>query len=298
MDNLKGKVAFVTGGASGIGLGMTKAFLGAGMRVVVADVRAESLTTAAADLPSGSDVHFLQLDVTDRQAMAAAADETAKVFGEVHVLCNNAGVGVLGHIRLVTYDDWDWCLAVNLGGAVNGVQTFLPRMLAHGEPAHIVNTSSIGAVLPGPGGVPYLSAKAALIAMTEGLQYDLAGTVIGVSVLIPGPTQSNINRVADLRPDHFQDTGLRGVEARLNERPLFDSALDPVRTGEMVVEGIRRGQLYIPTHGEFKDAVAAHCKALVDAFPPTDIPPGTGFDPALIQRIDEIIVTPNPSAGS
>src|ERR1700744_1883232 len=185
MKTVVDKVAFVTGGASGIGLGMVKTFLRAGMKVVVADIRADHLESARQELNAGSTAHFIKWDITDREGMRAAADEAERVFGRVHVVCNNAGVGSLGDVRKYTYTDWDWCLQVNLGGVINGIQTLLPRLLGHGEPAHIVNTSSVGALLPMPGGTAYIAAKSAVDGLTEGLRGELDGTNVGVTLLVP-----------------------------------------------------------------------------------------------------------------
>src|SRR5579863_9968682 len=132
MEQVEGKVAFITGGASGIGYGMARVFLRNGMKVVIADIRQDHLDAAKADLKGANNVHFIKLDVTDRAAMKAAADETERVFGKVHVVCNNAGIGILGGSKKATYDDWDWGLGVNIGGVVNGIQTFVPRIQKHG----------------------------------------------------------------------------------------------------------------------------------------------------------------------
>ena len=148
MQNVQGKVAFVTGGASGIGLGIAGAFVAAGMKVVLADLRQDHIGEAMADFDrrgQAQNVHAIQLDVTDRKAMAAAADETERVFGNVHVLVNNAGIGIQGPFKGVTYEDWDFGMSVNLGGVINGLQTFLPRMRAHGEGGHVVSTASLAA---------------------------------------------------------------------------------------------------------------------------------------------------------
>jgi NAD(P)-dependent dehydrogenase (short-subunit alcohol dehydrogenase family) len=270
------KTAFVTGGASGIGLGMAHSFLRAGMRVAMADVRAEALQSAAATLAAGDRLHTLQLDVTDRAAMEAAAVTVENVFGPVHVLCNNAGVGMLGGIKSMTYDDWDWCLSVNLGGTVNGLQTFLPRMLAHGQGGHIVNTSSIGAISPGPGGIAYLTAKAALVTLSESLRMELQEDGIGVTVLVPGPTRTRINEVGSLRPARFQNTGLREVEEQLARTPLFDNGLDPLEVGGMVLDAVRRDLMYVFTHNDFKAGVAQRFEAILAAFPGGPVDPERG----------------------
>ncbi len=266
MRDLSGKTAFVTGGASGIGLGMTRAFLEAGVRVAIADVRQDHLDQAAADLAGHADVCFIRLDVTDRTAFAAAADEAEARLGHISILCNNAGVGVLGDAKASRYDDWDWTLAVNIGGVVNGIQTFLPRML--GAEGHIVNTSSIGGMLPMPGGIAYITSKAAVIGLSEALCSDLEGDGIGVTVLIPGPTASNIHEVAKLRPEIYANTGLAIVEERLAAGPLFPGGLAPIETGRMVIEAIRANQLYLFSHNEFRYGVAQRFEAILTGFRP------------------------------
>src|SRR5262245_60349878 len=148
MKDVKNKVAFITGGASGIGLAMARVFVREGMKVVIADIRRDHLDEAMASFDGFDSVHAIELDVSDREAMSRAGNETERVFGKVHVLCNNAGIGIGGPLKLATYDDWDWVMSVNLGGVINGVQTFLPLILAHGEGGHIVNTSSMSGVLP------------------------------------------------------------------------------------------------------------------------------------------------------
>ncbi|HEY5209655.1 MAG TPA: SDR family NAD(P)-dependent oxidoreductase [Stellaceae bacterium] len=267
MKDVEGRVAFVTGGASGIGFGMARVFLRNGMKVVIADIRQDHLDNAAAQLKGANNVHFIRLDVTDRAAMKAAADETERVFGKVHVLCNNAGVGILGGARKATYDDWDWGLGVNLGGVVNGIQTFMPRIAAHGEGGHIVNTSSVAGVLPGKGAAIYVTAKAAVLGLSESLKAELADEKIGVSVLCPGPITTNIHEVAKLRPEQFQNTGLGEVEASLATRVPSPVWMDPIEVGEMVLDAIRRDLLFIFTHNEFKEGVAQRFQATLAAFP-------------------------------
>jgi len=153
MRDLRGKVAFITGGGSGIGLGVARAFVNEGMNVVLADLRQDHLDAASAAFAStgrSRNVHTIRLDVTDRDAMAAAALETERVFGKLHVLMNNAGVGIEGPFRDATYADWDFALGVNLGGVINGIQTFLPRIRAHGEGGHVINTASLAALVAMP----------------------------------------------------------------------------------------------------------------------------------------------------
>ncbi|HLH68458.1 MAG TPA: SDR family NAD(P)-dependent oxidoreductase [Candidatus Dormibacteraeota bacterium] len=271
MRDVEGKVAFITGGASGIGLGMARAFVEAGMKVVIADLRRDHLEEAAAlfhRLGWEASVHGLQLDVTDRAGFVRAAEEAERVFGKVHVLCNNAGIGIGGPIREAGYDDWDWALAVMIGGVVNGIQTFLPRMLSHGEGGHIVNTSSASALVPIPGSTIYLTAKSALIGLSECLRSELETEGIGVSAFCPGPVQTNIRESGRTRPERYRrDSGYLERERRLEQRPNSPLWMTPEECGRRVLEGIRRNDLYIFTHREFKEGAAERFQAMLDAFP-------------------------------
>jgi NAD(P)-dependent dehydrogenase (short-subunit alcohol dehydrogenase family) len=267
MREVEGKTAFVTGGASGIGLGMATAFVGAGMNVVIADLRRDHIDTAL-ELLGGSDrVHAIELDVTDRDGFARAADETESVFGHVHVLCNNAGMGLIGPIALARYDDWDWGLGVMIGGAVNGIQTFLPRMLAHGEGGHIVNTSSMAGVIPIPNSAIYSTAKAAMIGLAEVLRGELADQGIGVSAFCPGPVQTNIRETGRVRPEQYRDSGYTDLERQLEERENSPLWMDPVECGERVLAGIRNDDLYIFTHREFREGAEERFRAMLASFP-------------------------------
>jgi NAD(P)-dependent dehydrogenase (short-subunit alcohol dehydrogenase family) len=270
MEEVAGRTAFVTGGASGIGLGMAEAFVAAGMNVVIADLRPDNIETAlqrfAGSGRHGS-VHAIELDVTDREAFARAADEAERVFGNVHLLCNNAGIGILGPVTRARYDDWDWGLGVLVGGVVNGVQTFVPRLLAHGEGGHIVNTSSMAAVVPIAGAAIYITAKAAVVGLSEALRSELAGEGIGVSAFCPGPVQTNIREGGRTRPERYGDSGYVELERQLEERPNSPLWMDPRECGERVLEGIRRDDLYIFTHREFREGADQRFRAQLASFP-------------------------------
>ncbi len=271
METLKDKVAFVTGGASGIGLGIAKAMVSAGMRVVIADVREDHLKDARAWFVSQHQsrrIKCFKLDVTNRKAYARVADQVEKAFGKIHVLVNNAGLGLLGAIDKTKYDDWDWGLSVMIGGVVNGLLTVLPRIRAHGEGGHIVNTASMAAVIPIPNCSIYITAKSALVGMSECLAGELAAHKIGVSAFCPGPVQSNIRELGKLRPDKFKkDSGLEEFEKQLAQRPQGDLWMDPVECGERVVRGIQRNDLYIFTHPEFRDGARERCEKMLASFP-------------------------------
>jgi NAD(P)-dependent dehydrogenase (short-subunit alcohol dehydrogenase family) len=266
MRELEGRTAFVTGGASGIGLGMAQAFVAAGMNVVIADLRPDHIQTAMEELERGR-AHAIELDVTDREGFARAADEAERVFGNVHVLCNNAGMGILGSVTDARYDDWDWGLGVLLGGVVNGIQTFLPRMRAHGEGGHIVNTSSMAAVVPVPGAAIYTTAKAAVVGLSESLRSDLSDEPIGVSAFCPGPVQTNIREGGRMRPERYRDSGYLELERELEERPNSPLWMDPLECGERVLAGIRRDDLYIFTHREFREGAEERFRAMLASFP-------------------------------
>ncbi|MBX3706163.1 MAG: SDR family NAD(P)-dependent oxidoreductase [Pseudomonadales bacterium] len=277
MKDLAGKVAFVTGGASGMGLAMVRAFAAAGMKVVVADIEQQALD-AVRDEFAGSNAEILtvRLDVTDRDAMARAADAAESAFGRVHVLCNNAGVAVGGTIDTMSYQDWDWVLRVNLDGVVNGIQTFVPRMLAHGEGGHIVNTASMAGHMAVPGMSVYNTSKFAVVGMSETLHVELASHGIGVSVLCPGVVRTNIfdsgrNRPAELAGERDTASALLAADVDDAERKaridqLLANALDPSVVGDMVVHAIQTDELYIFTHPELKQFTDARAAQMQDAF--------------------------------
>ena len=218
MKTVTGKVAFITGGGSGIGLGMARAFHAAGMKVVIADLDQQHLDAAMAHFRAQPHtVHAIKLDVTDREAMARAADEAERVFGKVHVLCNNAGVGVFGSLLEASYDDWDWALSVNLGGAINGVQTFLPRMLAHGEGGHIVTTSSMSGLLACIGGI-YITTKYALVGYMETLRLELASARYRRVRIVSGPGQHGDLRGRELTAGTLSQHPLPGARQRRARR--------------------------------------------------------------------------------
>jgi NADP-dependent 3-hydroxy acid dehydrogenase YdfG len=270
MQDVKGKVAFITGGASGIGLGMAKAFVNAGMNVVLADIRLDHIEEATAYFKNkgqSAQVHALSLDVTDRAAFTRAADEAESRFGKIHVLCNNAGMGLVGPLKMTRFADWDWGLSVMIGGVVNGLQIIIPRIVKHGEGGHIVSTSSMAAIIPIPGTVIYTAAKGALVAISETLRGELAPDNIGVSAFCPGPVQTNIRETGKIRPAQFQDSGLKEREKQLAERPNSPNWMTIEECGERVLRGMQRNDLYIFTHREFKEGAAERFETMLASFP-------------------------------
>lgn len=268
MKDVRGKVAFITGGASGIGFGMTRAFLAAGMRVVMADASRSNIEDALRQLASATgEFRALPLDVTDRDAMARAADEVESTFGPVDILCNNAGTGTAPGVAQATYADWDHMMGINLGGVINGIVTFLPRMRARGAGGHIVNTASMAGIIPLPDpGTIYTASKFAVRGLSESLRLALAPDGIGVSVLCPGLTST---RILDEARKAMQAGAADEVSAGFVKAQQF--ALDPLVVGNAVLESILQNRAFVLTHAEFVDEVRALHQELIDEFR-TDLP--------------------------
>lgn len=266
----EGTSAFVTGGGGGIGFGIVKALALRGACVACADVRPELLAAVAATAQAegwASRLVTLELDITDREAFARAFDVAEDKCGPLEIMVNNAGVGIAGPIVEAEYPDWDWAIGVNITGSVNGVVASLPRLKAHGRPAHLVNTASLGALLPArPTRGIYAATKHAIVGMTEHLRLDLEDTAVGVSMLLPGPVRTNISRSEELRP-----VGMEGAENFRPERDgsappaEFPGMLDPIQVGERVLRGIERDELYIITHPQYLDAIRKRHEAIEDA---------------------------------
>ena len=256
MQNLEGRTAFVTGGASGIGLGIAKALLGAGMKVVIADIRDDHLAAAADELSGGDSVMAVKLDVTNRDAFAAAADAAEARFGKIHILVNNAGVAVVGPTEMATFADWDWVMGVNLGGTINGIVTMLPRILAHGEGGHIVCTASMSALVPVGGTAIYSSSKAAVTSIMECMRPELEPRGVICSAFCPGAVQSNIAHAGETRPADLSDTGYAEADKRRQDGgQFFHLYQTKEEVGQRVLQGILADELYILTHAEFLEGV-------------------------------------------
>jgi NAD(P)-dependent dehydrogenase (short-subunit alcohol dehydrogenase family) len=274
MKNIEGKVAFITGGASGAGLGMARVFSKNGMKVVIADVRQDSLDKAMAHFRNNSNVHAIRLDVTDREAFARAADETERVFGKMHLLCNNAGINLFVPIEECTFNDWDWVMGVNFGGVVNGIQTFVPRIRKHGEGGHIVNTASMAAFLPSAAAGIYTAAKFGVLGLSEALRLSLYQCNIGVSVFCPGLINSTIYESEKIRPQRFSSPDNTAKSQRFMDilPAIHKEGMDPEEVGEKVLAGIRKNALYIFSHPEFKDELKEIFDEIINALPEENAP--------------------------
>lgn len=264
MRELAGKTAFITGGASGLGLSMAHAFGDAGMQVMLADIEEAPLAAAIADLEARQiKAAGVLCDVAERASVEAAAAETVKVFGKVHLVCNNAGVGAGGPIGTVTPADWDWVVDVNLMGVVYGMEAFLPHIRAHGEGGWFVNTASMAGMISPPGMEPYSATKFAVVAMSEGWAGQLAAENIGVSVLCPGFVRTAINKSGRTRQAKYG--GAKEPVASAEPSPV-DSGIDPELVGKRVREAVQSGQLYIFTHPDMRGMVEARFARIMAAF--------------------------------
>jgi len=272
MRELTGKTAFVTGGASGIGLALGRAFAEARMNVMLADIEEEALAAAVASLHEvGPNVRGVRCDVADPVSVEHAAAASFEAFGHVHVLCNNAGVAGGSGIDDISLDTWRWVLDVNLMGVLHGIRTFLPHIRAHGEGGHIVNTASMAGLQSGLGFGPYATSKFAVVAMSEGLARRVAPLGIGVSVLCPGFVRTRIWQSGRNRPKRYGPTSppdpaspAGKFAAQLAE--LGRSGLDPTAVAAQVLSAIRENELYVFTHphmrGELEERFAAILAAL------------------------------------
>ena len=276
MKDLAGKVAFITGGASGLGLAMARSFAGAGMKVAIADIEEAALAAAHEEFAeSNADVITLKVDVTDRDALEEAARETETAFANVHVVCNNAGVAISGNIKDHSYEDWDWVLGVNLHGVINGMQVFTNRIISHGEGGHFVNTAS-GAGHRGVQGLSiYNTSKFAVVGMSEALAGDLGHFGVGVSVLCPGFVDTGIfsserNRPEPLGGAKASAFDLPADEYRTEEERAWmqagiDAKLDPALIGAMVLHAVQENEFWIFSHPELKVLVQERSRLIEEA---------------------------------
>jgi len=280
MEQLKDRVAVVTGAASGIGFALAKRFAAEGMKVVMADIEKAALATAADTLRrTGAAVLASEVDVARPDHVDRLAEETYQTFGAAHVLCNNAGVVVLGAVHEHTLADWQWVINVNLWGVIHGVRAFLPRMLAGGEEGYIVNTASMAGLTTAPLMSVYDVTKHAVVALSESMYKELAlsGARIGVSVVCPGLIHTNIMRSERNRPEDLE-VGKRGLMTQFFEQKLTErvtSGYPPSEVAEQVLQGIREGRFYIvPAEPEDKSGIAIRAQDLIELRNPTMAPGG------------------------
>jgi len=287
LPDLGGKVAVVTGGASGIGKGIATQLVAEGARVIIADIERDALAATAAEIGAALAVH---VDVSDPASVDALARQAIETFGAVHVVCNNAGIGPLAPVADLTLDDWRWMIGVNLWGVIHGVHTFLPVLKENRDGGHIVNTASMAGLVAGPRLGAYAAAKYGVVGLTEVLAAELAAdnSRVGVSVLCPGTVHTNIGHSSRNRPADLPDTcehsnfaatstaispgerkirafGFKDIDIELEDNPRY-RWIDPVDAGAVVVRAIKRGDLYALTHPDWYPMVAARHEAIAEAF--------------------------------
>jgi NAD(P)-dependent dehydrogenase (short-subunit alcohol dehydrogenase family) len=268
-----GRVAVVTGAASGIGLGLCQRFAAEGMRVVMADVEEPALTEACATLAGqGGTVLAVPTDVSSAEQVTALRQAAIAEFGAVHVLCNNAGVGgPHGLLWQIPAGDWEWVLRVNLGGVINGVRAFIP-LLAEQDAAHVVNTASVFGVFAGALG-PYGISKHAIVALSETLYFQLQSVApqIGVSVLCPGAVRTRFGSSARNRPA-WAGPAAGATESEHASAERFDqlsaTGADPADVAAAVVAGIRGSRFYILTSSNRNAAIVRRGSEIIAGGPP------------------------------
>ncbi len=276
IKDFQGKVAFITGSASGIGMGIAHACAKHGMKVCIVDKREDALAEAMKWYQErGYEATAIPLDVTDREAYAKAADKAEEIYGKIHLLVNNAGVSAGSTVWDSSWNDWDFIMSINCMGVVNGIKTIVPRMLKHGEEAHVVSTSSTGGVFAVSGCPLYNSTKFFVSGLMESVAADLEGTNVGASVLYPGPTNSQLGISSQaVRPDNLKNANApvfappADGEAPKFQMPDFTQIfMTPDELGERVIMGIERGDIFIWTHPEFKAGTQCRNDAQVRAIP-------------------------------
>jgi NAD(P)-dependent dehydrogenase (short-subunit alcohol dehydrogenase family) len=266
MESLEGRVAVITGGASGIGLGMARAFARAGAQLALLDVEHEALAEASDGLAKGgAEAIGIRADVSDPESLEAAAEAVLARFGRIHVLCNNAGVLAQGPLAESSLRDWSWLVGVNLLGVAHGIHAFLPRIRAQREGGHVLNTASVAGLVALPGLGIYGATKFAVMAISETLRTELAPEGIGVSVLCPGGVRTRIHEAARNRPAALGGPEPAGGRTAATDSAI-DAGMDPDRVGECVLRGVLRNEPYVLTHPEFRAPFVERVQGILEAF--------------------------------
>lgn len=280
MQDFAGKVAVITGAASGIGRAIAEQCVALGVKTVLADVEQAALDQAGSHLQSrGGTVLCVRTDVSKRADIEALAGKAYDAFGQVHLLFNNAGIGAGGVAWEATWNDWEWAIGVNLWGVINGIKVFLPRMIAQQTECHVVNTSSGAGLIAGAGSAPYVTTKHAVVALSENLYLGLAQrkSPIKVSVLCPGTTRTNIafcdrNRPEDLRnpPESMTPERQAGLAAL---KSILEKSTPSEKVAEDVFEAIRKEQFYVLTDPRWMEMIQMRVERLLKFENPLDPTP-------------------------
>jgi NAD(P)-dependent dehydrogenase (short-subunit alcohol dehydrogenase family) len=265
---LESRTAFITGGAQGIGLGIARALASHGVKLAIADIDEVALAKAKVELSARIPTETFLLDVRDRDAFECVADEVTKMLGPVSILCNNAGVSGAVPVAQMNYEVWDWVMGINVNGVINGIQTFVPRMIEAGNSGHVVNTASGAGLVNAGSGFLYTTSKYAVVGLSESLRTELARHQIGVSVLCPGPVATNIiDHTERQRPVPVGPGAEQMSRALEIAKTYLAAGTAPDAVGEMVVTGILADQLYIHTDPTVRDLVHQRMDTLLASFP-------------------------------
>jgi NAD(P)-dependent dehydrogenase (short-subunit alcohol dehydrogenase family) len=273
IEDLNGKVAVVTGAASGIGRALARGFADEGMRVVAADIDESGARATAEGV--GAEAIACCVDVADAASVDALAEASFEAFGQIDLLVNNAGVFQGGLCWERSLEDWNWTFGVNVYGIIHAIRSFVPRMIAQGTEGHIVNTASVAAFVAGPASSPYVVSKSAVLSLTECLAHDLAlvGSKIGASVLTPSAFDTGIAHTASVRPARFgrdeTDDGRGTVEAL---SAMTAAGMDPEQVVRPVLDGIRSGEFLIATRPSYAAQLRNRYEALLERRLPPLIP--------------------------
>jgi NAD(P)-dependent dehydrogenase (short-subunit alcohol dehydrogenase family) len=276
MEDLTGKAAFVTGGASGIGRALARRLVAAGMRVMVADVEAEPLHVVVADLKDGgADVRGVECDVTSYESVERAANAAIDAFGKVHVVCNNAGVSSSSGTDAISLQEWRWVIDVNLMGVVHGVRALVPHIKSHGEAGHVVNTASMAGFLPAVGFGAYTASKYAVVGLSEALAVELAPHGIGVSVLCPGGVPTRIAESRRNWPTTYGQPPQSRLGPQTQQSFRTGEGVEPDEVANQVLLAIRTNDLYVFTHPSWRPAVEDRFARVLTAYPKHERAPQT-----------------------
>jgi NAD(P)-dependent dehydrogenase (short-subunit alcohol dehydrogenase family) len=301
MKDFTGKVCFITGGASGAGFGQAKVFSEAGCRIVIADIRRDHLDEASAYFREKKvKVLAIKLDITDRKAYAEAADEVEKVFGSPpQLLFNTAGVNTFGPAEASTFEDFDWVVGVNLGGVINGMVTFVPRMIQAGKGGHIVTTSSMAGFGAASGCTPYSISKAAVNSLMECYYQSLKPYNIGVSCLCPGGINTNIAEATFTRPAHLKNTGYRVDEKTIEfEGKANAQGMDPVELAQILKKGIENEVLFILPSPEPEKVLREHLERVFNYATPEGMKRQDELNNKRMEEMRKSTGNKNPWAGA
>ena len=263
-ETFAGGVAVVTGAGGGIGEGVARAAVAAGMSVVLADIAGGPIETLAREIrDGGGDALAVVTDVADPAALDQLAARTHQAFGDVRLLVNNAGIEMLGHVWDIPAETWDKALRINVLGVINGVRAFAPAMIKAGRPAAIANLSSVGGLGMMPIQTPYIVSKHAVLSFTEclALEMELIGAPITVSAVLPGPVST---RIFDDAPVGVDRAGVEGHRAYM-QKMLRDHGISPLEAGRLILEGLARGDFWVSPHPEMVADAAAQRAAHLGA---------------------------------